>query len=57
MKIPGSAHGLLVLRNTIFNPEYSVFMCDCEFLVGCLSQFSSKLSVANRASELRLYLL
>ena len=38
------------MRMTILSPYY-VFMCDCVFVDGCLANFSSKLSVANRGSR------
>ena len=30
---------LSFMQNNILSPEYHVFMCDCVFLDGCLSQF------------------
>ena len=30
---------LSLLRKTILNPEYYVFMCVCVFVDGCISQF------------------
>ena len=41
---------LSFLRKSILDPK--IFMRDSVFVDGCLSQFFSKLSVANRASKL-----
>ena len=41
---------LSFIRKSILDPK--IFMCDCVFVDGCLSQFWSKLSVADRASKL-----
>ena len=30
---------LSVLRKTILNPEYDVFICDCVLVADCVSQF------------------
>ena len=51
---------LSVLRKTILNPEYYVFMRElnvCSLMEFFSANFGSKLSVANRASELGLYSL